>query len=87
MEIWQLTEEAAKKIYSLAYPNNQQSISIDPSTSQLRIFTLDLDGIEQNEITIYKDGLISYGSTSETPLPQEKDKVTEFLKRLEVEGF
>ena len=83
MEIWQLTDNGAEECYRLAYPNNQQKISIDRSSNRVRMFTLDSNGLEQDDITLHEGGVISGAPLAD----KEKNKVFEFLKKLKVKGF
>jgi hypothetical protein len=83
MEIWQLTDKGVKECYRLVYSDNQHQILIDRSAKRLKMFTLDAHGMEQNDITLHEGGIIS-GS----PLSDEaKDKVYQFLRKLNVKGY
>lgn len=82
MEIWQLTDKGVEEVYRMAYPENQQKIEIDRSKSQIRIFTFDHNGMEQDDLTLHE------GHTTGAPLSKEKhEKIFAFLKRLKVKGF
>ena len=82
MEIWQLTDVGVEEVYRMAYPENEQKISIDRSKSEIRIFTLDHNGLEQDDLNLYE------GYTTGSPLSKERQaKVFDFLKRLKVKGF
>jgi hypothetical protein len=82
MEIRELNDKGVEEVYHFAYPDNQQKIEIDRSTSRIRMFTFDHNGLEQDDITL-DEGIISGA-----PLSNEaKDKIFDFLKRLRVKGF